>query len=57
MIKKLVTELIRVPIKILGISLTFWPVPKNYQKKMKSSNYISLKKITKSKSIESLSTL
>ena len=55
--KKLVTEPRRVPIKILGICFTFWPVPKNYQKKIKIINYISFKKITKSKSVESLSIL
>jgi len=56
--KKLVTELRRVPIKILGICFTFWPVPKNYQKKIKIIKlYFIKKKITKSKSVESLSIL
>jgi hypothetical protein len=57
--KKLVTELIRVPIKILGICFTIWPVPKNYHKKIKIIKLYFIKKIkiTKSKLVESLSIL
>jgi hypothetical protein len=42
--KKLVTELIKVPIKIIGICFTFWPVPKNYQKKIKIIKLYFIKK-------------
>ena len=45
--KKLVTEPRRVPIKILGICFTFWPVPKNYQKKIKIIKLYFIKKNNK----------
>jgi hypothetical protein len=49
--KKLVTELIRVPIKIIGICFTFWPVPKNYQKKIKIIKLYFIKKKNNKKQV------